>query len=66
MKAVLYENRKRIVIHHFGSAHSDEAPNNLIRLAEICRIKKSPTILKFPRGNPRKVTPIETFIFSGR
>jgi hypothetical protein len=34
VQVIRYQNRKRIVIHHLGSAHTEEALNELILLAE--------------------------------
>ena len=65
VQAVRYENRRRIVMHHFGSAHTDEALNDLIILAEEWIKGQTQQLSIFPEESPNKLLHLNHLSFLG-
>lgn len=65
VQVVRYQNNKRIVLQHIGSAHTEEALNDLKILAEEC-IKNSASQLSiFPDESPNKLLHLNHSTFIG-
>jgi transposase len=65
VQVIRYQNRKRIVIHHLGSAHTEEALNELILLAEEWIKGQTQQLSIFPEENPNKLLHINHLSFLG-
>ena len=65
VQVIRYQNRKRIVVHHLGSAHTDEALNELILLAEEWIKGQTQQFSIFPEDNPNKLLHLNHLSFLG-
>lgn len=65
VQVVSYQHNKRIVMHHVGSAHSQEALNDLLLLAEEWIKNHSNQFSIFPDENPNRLLHINHSTFIG-
>jgi transposase len=65
VQVVRYQNNKRIVLHHIGSAHTEEALNDLIILAEEWIKDNTSQLSIFPDENPNKFLHLNHSTFIG-
>ena len=65
VQVVRYQNRKRIVMHHLGSAHSEKALNELIILAEEWIKDQTQQLSIFPEESPNKLLHLNHLSFLG-
>jgi transposase len=65
VQVIRYQNRKRIVMHHLGSAHSEKALNELIYLAEEWIKGQTQQLSIFPEDNPNNLLHVNHLSFLG-
>jgi transposase len=65
VQVVQYQNNKRIILQHLGSAHSDKELNNLILLAEEWVKNYSRQLSVFPDENPDRLLHLNHCAFLG-
>jgi transposase len=65
VQVVRYQDNKRIVLHHMGSAHTEEALNDLILLAEEWIKDYTKQLSIFPDENPNKLLHLNHSSFIG-
>jgi hypothetical protein len=65
VQVVRYQNNKRIVLQHIGSAHSEEALNDLMILAEEWIKDNTSQLSIFPDENPNKLLHLNHCTFIG-
>lgn len=65
VQVVRYQNNKRIVLHHIGSAHTEEALNDLMILAEEWIKDNTSQLSIFPDENPNKFLHLNHSTFIG-
>ncbi len=65
VQVVRYQNNKRIVLHHFGSAHTEEALNDLKVMAQEWIKDYTNQLSIFPNENPNRLLHINHSTFIG-
>jgi transposase len=65
VQVVRYQNNKRIVLHHIGSAHTEEALSDLMMMAEEWMKNYSHQLSIFPDENPNKLLHLNHSTFIG-
>ncbi len=65
VQVVSYRNNKRIILQHIGSAHSEEALNELMTLAEEWIKDQGSQLSNFPDENPNKLLHLNYSTFIG-
>lgn len=65
VQVVRYQNNKRIVLHHVGSAHCEEALKDLLTLAEEWIKDYSAQLSVFPDENPNRLLHLNHCTFIG-
>jgi len=65
VQVVRYQNNKRIVLHHLGSAHTEEALSDLLILAEEWIKDYSRQLSIYPDENPNRLLHLSHITFIG-
>jgi len=65
VQVVSYRNNKRIILQHIGSAHTEEALNELMTLAEEWIKDQGSQLSSFPDENPNKLLHLNYSTFIG-
>lgn len=65
VQVVRYHKNKRVIMHHMGSAHTSEALDNLVLLAEEWIKNYSAQLSIFPDENPNQLLHLNHCTFLG-
>lgn len=65
VQVVRYQNNRRVVMHHVGSAHSQESLDDLISMAEQWIEEYSGQLSIFPDESPNKLLSVNHCTFLG-
>jgi Transposase DDE domain len=65
VQVVRYQNNKRVILHHLGSAHSEESLKDLVFMAEEWIKNTSAQLSLFPDENPNKLLHLNYAVFIG-